>query len=342
METRPFGKTGESFPILSFGGQRIVDDHNCSEEEAIEIVNTAIDRGIRYFDTAYVYSDGQAESRLGKVVKHRRAEMWIATKTWDTTRDGARRQLEESLTRLQTDYVNEWRLHNVWEFARLDAFTGPGGALEAAIQARDEGLVRNISISGHTDPQILVEALKRFPFDSALIALSALDHFMMSFAEEFLPVANAKGIATIAMKVMGLGSLTHDVERALRYAFGLPVSTVIVGMESMAQLEQNLAIAESFTPMSDEERLAFFQEIIPLVRPQNMPWKARDWGNPTTWAARKPAESSNPPTERVLRTFGDPLCLHVRCPQGHASGPNHEDRGLCYPTIFCSQRPNSV
>jgi aryl-alcohol dehydrogenase-like predicted oxidoreductase len=286
METRPFGKTGESFPILSFGGQRIVDGHGCSEEEAIEIVNTAIDRGIRYFDTAYVYSHGQAETRLGKVVKHRRSEMWIATKVFDPTRDGARRQLEESLTRLQTDHVNEWRFHDVFSYERLDAFTGVGGALETAIQAREEGLIRNISISGHRDPQVLVEAVNRFPFDSALLALSALDHFMYSFAEEFLPIANARGMGVTAMKVLGLGSLTHEVERSLRYAFGLPVSTVIVGMESMAQLEQNLAIAESFTPLSDEERLVFFRDILPLVRPDKMPWKANGWSNPTEWAGR--------------------------------------------------------
>jgi aryl-alcohol dehydrogenase-like predicted oxidoreductase len=286
METRPFGKIGESFPILSLGCQRIVDGHNCTEEEAIEIVNTAIDRGIRYFDVAWLYSKGQAETRLGHVVKHRRSEMWIATKTWDSTRDGAREQLETSLSRLQTDHVDEWRLHNVWDYTRLDEFTGKGGALEAAIQARDEGLVRYISISCHTDPQILIEAFNRFPFDSALIALSALDHFFLSFAEEFLPFANARDIPTIGMKVLGLGSLTHEVERSLRYAFSLPVSTVIVGMESMAQLEQNLAIAEAFTPMSDEERLAFFKEIIPLVRPEKMPWKATDWENPTEWIPR--------------------------------------------------------
>ena len=286
METRPFGKTGETFPILSFGGQRIVDAHDCTEEEAVEIVNTAIDRGIRYFDTAWVYSDGQAETRLGKVAKHRRSEMWIATKTQDTTRDGARRQLETSLSRLQTDYVNEWRLHNLCDYERLDAFTGKGGALETAIQAREEGLVRHISISGHTDPQILIEALNRFPFDSALIAVSALDHFILSFAEEFLHIANAGGVATIGMKVLGLGSLTQEVERSLRYAFSLPVSTVIVGMETMAQLKQNLAIAESFTPMTDEERLAFFKDIITLVRPEKVPWKAADWDNPTEWVHR--------------------------------------------------------
>jgi len=286
MEIRPFGKTGESFPILSFGGQRIVDEHSCTEDEAIAIVNTAIDRGIRYFDTAWIYSSGQAETRLGKVVKHRRGEMWIATKTWETTKDGARRQLEQSLERLHTDHVNEWRLHNVWDYARLDEFTSAGGALEAAIQAREEGLVQNISISGHTDPQVLVEALNRFPFDSALIALSGLDHFILSFAEEFLPVANARQVATVAMKVLGFGSLKDEVSRSLRYSFSLPVSTIIVGMESMEQLEQNLEIAETFIPMTDLERLEYFQDIIQKVKPENLPWKAEDWEKPINWAPR--------------------------------------------------------
>ena len=287
MQTRPFGKTGESFPILSFGGQRIVDGHKCTEAEAVRIVNTAIDRGIRYFDTAWVYSAGQAETRLGLVVKHRRKEMWIATKTTDRGRDGALRQLETSLQRLQTDHVDEWRIHNVFDYAQLDMITGPGGALEAAVQARQQGKVSNISISCHTDPQILVEAIKRFPFDSTLIAVSALDHFVLSFAEEWLPIANAQGIATIGMKVLGLGSLTHEVERSLRYAFALPVSTVIVGMETMEQLEQNLAIAESFTPMTDTERLAFFRDIISLARPDKMPWKSDSWDHPTTFVPRR-------------------------------------------------------
>jgi aryl-alcohol dehydrogenase-like predicted oxidoreductase len=287
MQTRPFGRTGKSFPILSFGGQRIVDEHNCTQEDAVRILNRALDGGIRYFDTAWAYSNGQAEQRLGLVAKERRAEMWIATKTTDTSRDGALRQLEQSLQRLQTDHVDEWRLHNAYSFERLDQFTAQNGALQAAIEARDQGMVRYISISGHTDPQIQIQALNRFPFDSVLVAASALDHFIFSFAEEFLPVANARGVATIAMKVLGFGSLVHDVERALRYAFALPVSTVIVGMETMAQLEQNLAIAESFVPMSDEERLDFFKEIMPLVKPQNIPWKASDWDEPLAWKERR-------------------------------------------------------
>jgi len=100
METRPLGKTGQSFPILSFGAQRIVDEEGCSEGQAVENLNTAIDRGIRYFDTAWIYSEGQSEQRVGLVAKHRCGEMWIATKTWATGREEARRQVADSLQRL--------------------------------------------------------------------------------------------------------------------------------------------------------------------------------------------------------------------------------------------------
>lgn len=180
IETRPFGRTGVSLPILSLGAQRIVDQEGCALDQALEILNTALDRGVRYFDTAWGYYDGESERRVGMVAAHRRKEMWIATKAADSiwTLDGALRQLEDSLTRLQTDYLDEWRLHNVRSLEQLDAVTGKGGALEAFVRARDEGLVRFISISGHTDPQIQIGALRRFPFDTALVTVSVLDHFI--------------------------------------------------------------------------------------------------------------------------------------------------------------------
>jgi aryl-alcohol dehydrogenase-like predicted oxidoreductase len=269
------------------GAQRIVDEEGCDEDQALEILNTALDRGIHYFDTAWVYSNGQSEERVGMVAKHRREEMWIATKTVHTSRDGARRQLEQSLARLQTDHVDEWRLHNVYSFERLDKMTGQDGALEAAVQAREEGLVRFISLSGHTDPQVQIEALRRFPFDTALVAVSVLDHFVYSFAEEFLPVAARQEVGVVGMKIFGYKRLAHVADRALRYAMGLPLTTVIAGCSTMAELEADLAVAEHFSPMSGPERLAFFREMLPLVKPENLPWKASDWENPTDWKPRK-------------------------------------------------------
>ncbi|MBI2906845.1 MAG: aldo/keto reductase [Chloroflexi bacterium] len=288
MERRTFGRTGKMLPILSFGAQRVVDSHGCSENEALRIMNRALDSGVCYFDTAWIYSEGQSEERVGKVARNRRAEMWIATKTWARDRSGARRQLEESLRRLQTDYVDEWRMHNVWSMGELDKIAGPGGALEAAVKAREEGLVRHISISGHSNPQVQNEALERFPFDSVLCALSVLDHFVLSFSEEFLPVANARGVAVAGMKVLGLGHLAHLYDRALRYTLGLPIFTAVVGMETMEQLANNLSVAESFQPLSDEERLELFREVLPMVTPEGVPWKAEDWDSPVQWKRRKP------------------------------------------------------
>jgi uncharacterized protein len=286
VEQRTFGRTGEKFGILGFGAQRIVDSHGCSEKEAIETVNYALDNGIRYFDTAWIYSRGQSERRLGKVARRRRKEMWIATKVWARSRDEARRQLEESLRRLQTDYVDEWRMHHVWSLEELDKITAPKGALEAAVRARDEGLVRYISISGHTNPRVQIDALARFPFDSILCAASVLDHFILSFAEELMPLANSKGVAVVGMKVLGLGSLAHIYDRALRYTFSLPISLAIVGMESMKQLHRNLAVAEDYKPLSDGERLELFKEVLPMVKPATVPWKAEDWDNPVQWTRR--------------------------------------------------------
>ena len=286
MEKRPFGKTGVELPILSLGCQRLVDEEGCNQDQAVAILEQALKRSVWYFDTAPAYSEGESERRVGMVAVRRRTDMWIATKVNETTRDGARRQLEASLDRLQTDHVEEVRLHNVFDFDRLNAMTGKGGALEALIEARDEGMVRFISISGHANPQVLLEAIRRFPFDTALCAVSALDHFIYSFAEEFLPFALQKCMGVVGMKVLGFKSLAGDWQRALRYSMGLPITTVIAGCSTVEQLDGDIDLAEDFVPMTSVERLAFFRDILPMVTPQNMPWKSKDWAR-KDWIERK-------------------------------------------------------
>jgi aryl-alcohol dehydrogenase-like predicted oxidoreductase len=286
MEKRPYGLTSREFPILSFGAQRIVDGHNCTEEEAIAIVNRAIDEGITYFDTAPTYSNGQSEERLGKAFGDRRNQIWITTKTKDRTRDGSWKLLESSLKRLQTDHVEEWRLHDVRTMDELDQIFADDGAIKALIEAREQGVIKHLSISGHINPLVQLEAIERFPFDSVLVPLSAADHFIYSFAHEFLPRAIEKGVAIVAMKVLGLGLMGQWYDQALRYAFSLPISTAIVGMESMEQLEKNLAAARSFQPMNDIEKLKFFKEIIHLTKPEVLRWKSKDMSKPVEWNAR--------------------------------------------------------
>jgi predicted aldo/keto reductase-like oxidoreductase len=180
--------------------------------------------------------------------------------------------------------LDEWRLHNVWSIEELDMCFARDGAIHALTEAREQGMVCYASISGHTDPQVQAEALRRFPFDSVLIPASVLDHFMYSFVEEFLPVARAKGVATIAMKAFALGKLEHVYEKALRYTLGLPVSTTVVGCSTMDQLRKDLQIAKDFVPLSAVERLELFREVLPLVTPADMPWKADDYDHPRAWS----------------------------------------------------------
>ncbi|MBO8164021.1 MAG: aldo/keto reductase [Brevibacillus sp.] len=277
MQTRSFGRDPHQVSLLGFGAQRIVDEHDCTEEQAIEIIRKAVEWGINYFDTAPSYSDGQSETRVGLGLEGLRDKVWIATKTGGRTRDLAWRDLEGSLKRLRTEYIDEWRIHNVMQPHDLEAIFAKGGALEALLEAREQGLVRKLSISGHTDPRLLAEAIRRFPFDSALVALSALDHFIYSFAHDFVPLAVQKDVAVIGMKVMALGKLAPWYEQALRYTWSLPVSTAILGISTMNELEADVKAAERFQPMDEIERLAFFQEIMPLVRPDVLRWKAREW-----------------------------------------------------------------
>jgi aryl-alcohol dehydrogenase-like predicted oxidoreductase len=131
-----------------------------------------------------------------------------------------------------------------------------------------------------------LEAIDRFPFASALVALSAMDHLIYSFAHEFLPIANRKGVAVIGMKVLALGKLAPWYEQALQYTLSLPISTAIVGMESMEQLEKNLAVARAFQPMQDIEKLEFFKEVIHLANPDVLRWKSTDWTS-GEWYKRK-------------------------------------------------------
>jgi aryl-alcohol dehydrogenase-like predicted oxidoreductase len=283
LQTRPFGRTGASLPCLGLGCQRLVDASNCTAGDAGRILETAYELGIRYFDTAWVYGLGQAEERLGRLARTQRNSVWLATKTTHRTEDGALRQLEDSLTRLQTDHVDEWRLHNLASFDDLDECFRPDGVIHAALRAKEQGLTRFIGISGHTHPRVLIEALKRFPFDSALFPGSVLDHFVHPYEDGFLAAANAAGVATVAMKILGGGTLRPLSASALRYTMGLPVSMVLAGCSRIDELVELVEHARHFVTLDENERLELFEKARPLVTPRNVPWRAVDWGKAGTW-----------------------------------------------------------
>ncbi|MBM4167612.1 MAG: aldo/keto reductase [Ignavibacteria bacterium] len=257
MATRPLGKTGHHVRLFSLGGQATLEKPG-TEEESIAIINRAIDLGVNYIDTAAAYGRGISETYLGKVMKERRKEVFLATKTNDRSYDGSMRLLEKSLAQLQTDKLDCWQLHNVRTDEDLKKIFADDGAIKAMEKAKDEKIVRFLGISGHYDPHVLRRGIEQYPFDTILMALNVADRHNASFIEHLLPHAVRKGIGIIGMKIPARGRMFREggitkMEQAMRYVLTLPVNTVIVGITKMEELEENIRIAQSFRPYSAEE-----------------------------------------------------------------------------------------
>ncbi len=255
IPTRPLGKTGVAVTILGLGGEGILRTWG-REREAAPVIERALDLGVTYCDTAPAYSASQ--DYYGAVLRERRRGLFLASKTHDRSRDGSLRLLDESLKRLRTDHLDLWQLHDLNEVEELDAIFGPQGAIHALEQARREGRVRFLGVTGHYDPAVLVEALRRYPFDTVLAALNAADRTRLSFIVRLLPAAVERQLGIIGMKVLARGRLLRPdgvstVAQALRYVLSLPVSTAIVGCGTSGEVEEAVRIAQEFTPMPPEE-----------------------------------------------------------------------------------------
>jgi aryl-alcohol dehydrogenase-like predicted oxidoreductase len=257
MPERPFGRTGYNVRLFSLGGQATLE-RSGTHDESIAIINRAIDLGVNYIDTAAAYGRGISQTYIGDVMATRRNEVFLATKTHDRTRDGSLRLLEESLRLLQTDHLDLWQLHNVRTEEQLDTIFGDNGAIQALQEARDEGIVRFLGITGHFDPDVLVNAINTFEFDTILLALNPADPHFLPFADELLPLAVEKQMGIIAMKIPARGRMFREggvttMKDALSSVMTHPVSTTIVGCDTVEQLEENVSIAADFQPLSAEE-----------------------------------------------------------------------------------------
>lgn len=287
MPTRSLGKTGYKVGLLSLGGQATLEMKG-TEAESEKIINRAIDLGVNYIDTAASYGGGISQLNIGRVMKSRRNEVWLSSKTHDRTYDGSMRLLEESLKNLQTDHLDTWQLHNVQTMSQLEQIFAADGAIKAMEKASAEGMIRNIGITGHFEPLVLLEAIKRYPFDSILLAVNAADVHYLSFKNYLLPEAQKRGIAIIGMKVATRGRMlstwtpppleeqperlrtpkpgTITIKEALSYNMSLPVSTTIIGIDNVAQIEEDVKIASEFSPLSELEMKEIEFKTLPIVR----------------------------------------------------------------------------
>jgi aryl-alcohol dehydrogenase-like predicted oxidoreductase len=293
MPTRNLGKTGHKVGIFSLGGQASIErEHN--EDVAVPIIEKALDLGVNYIDTSSIYGGPErwSEQYVGKVMKHRRAEAFLATKTKERTREGSMRMIETSLKLLQTDHVDLWQLHDIGTTTDINEIFAKGGAMEALIEAREQKIVRYLGITGHYRPDALIEAIHRYPFDTILMAVNAADPHHYSFSEQLLPLAVEKQMGIIGMKVPARGRIlstwtpppieqqkhswegmvlaptagTLDMRQAMYYSLSLPVSTVIIGCDSIAQLEENVQLAREFTPLSQQQMASLTEKAQPVSK----------------------------------------------------------------------------
>ena len=259
MPVRPLGKTGRQVCLLSLGGQATLEDP-ARRDDAVKIIHRAIDLGVNYIDTASLYGRGASEQCIGEVMKTRRKEVFLASKTHDRTYDGSMRLLETSLQRLQTDHLDLWQLHNLQTDIDLDFIFSREGAVKALERAREEHIVTFAGVTGHRDPFVLRKAVERYPFDTILMAVNAADRHDASFIEHLLPIVVEKNMGIMAMKVPSRGTIFRDngirtMEQAMRYVLSHPVSTVVIGISEIHELEENIRIAKEFKPMATDEML---------------------------------------------------------------------------------------
>lgn len=264
---RPFGRHPDQVSIIGLGGYHLGEARTVTE--AVRIVHEAVAAGVNFLDNAWEYHEGESERRMGRAIADRRDQVFLMTKVCTHGRDArvAMRQLEESLRRLKTDYLDLWQVHECVYHNDPDRHFARGGVIEALELAKTQGKVRYVGFTGHKDPAIHLRMLSfGFPFDACQLPLNGFDAQFRSFQRQVLPELARQHVAPIGMKSLGgdgrvITRRAARVTDALRYAMSLPVCTTVSGIDSLTVLRQNLRIARGFTPMSARERRAYEQSL---------------------------------------------------------------------------------
>jgi len=283
---RTFGKTGERLTIIGQAGGRFP---LITFEEAKAITLRAYDLGINYFDNSIDYWDGRSEEVYGAVLPPFRKHVFITTKANKRTRVGAGEELDLSLKRLKTDYVDLWQIHAVDEKAEVEQIFGPGGAIEAFEAAKRAGKCRFIGFTGHHDPYVHLEMLKAYEkFDSILMPLHIADPGYLSFEKLTLPVAAGRKMAIQGMKSLANAKLLQEfsARECLSYALSLPVNCVTVGCTAIGQLEDDVRIAQQFKAFTPVEMDSLRKRAEGIKGPGLEDWK-RNIEHPATASSNR-------------------------------------------------------
>jgi len=268
ISKRILGNTGTEVTIFGLGGEGILRTYG-HEKEASQLINRAIDLGVTYFESARAYSG--SESYYGRALRDRRKEIFLASKSHARDKRGALNHLKETLEQMRTDHLDLWQVHDMRTEEDIKEVFGPDGALEAFADAKKKGLVRFIGVTGHHDPSILKRCIQDFDFDTVLLPVNPAEPAYKSFIDEVIPVARRKGMGIVGMKtffrglaqkIPGYGTL----ETFFRFALSHPISTAVIGCDSIGQLEEDVGFARAFQQMSRKEMQGIIDAVSPYAR----------------------------------------------------------------------------
>jgi aryl-alcohol dehydrogenase-like predicted oxidoreductase len=270
MQSVNFGATARTVSLVGLGGEGVLRTF-AREKEAQAVIREAIAQGITYFDSARVYAD--SELYYGSIWKREpslRKSIFQTSKSASRNKEGALADLHGSLKRLETDYLDLWQIHDLRSEEDLQAISGPGGALEAFVEAKSKGMVRYIGVTGHHDPYILTRAVQELPVDSVLMPVNPVEEILGGFLTHTLPAAQKKGIAVIAMKVLGashyvLPKLEITPETLVRFALGAGVTLPIVGCSSPEEVRTLAATATGMGPLHELDRKVLVEKFRPYA-----------------------------------------------------------------------------
>ncbi|MDX2179546.1 MAG: aldo/keto reductase [Bryobacteraceae bacterium] len=255
MPMGTLGKTGLKVSRFCLGGAHM---RMKGEENAIKMIHRSLDLGVNFFDSAAKYHNGESDVTYGKALAGKRQQVLLMSKAENRTKDGAMAQLENTLKRMKTDYLDLWQCHEVVRHDEVDKIFGPGGSLEAFVLAKKQGKVRHIGFTGHGDPSVHLRLLEGFEgWETVQCPINLIDPHYLSFTYNVLPRVKQKGLGMLAMKSNAMGGIGKNniapIEECLRFTLSQEPDTVVSGPQTIAELEQNIGIVKAWQKFTPQE-----------------------------------------------------------------------------------------
>jgi len=257
MPMRKLGRTGLEVSHFCLGGFHMRKN---GLDNAVALINGALELGVNFFDSAHKYHDGLSDEAYGVAFQEssKRQKAILMSKAQLRTEAEAMQQLEDTLRRMKTDYLDLWQCHEVSRMDEVERIFGPGGSYGAFVKAKEQGKVRHIGFTGHHDPEVHLALLRQGPdWETIQHPVNLIDQHYLSFIENVLPEARKADLGLIAMKTNAIGHILNNqiatIEECLRFAMAQKTDTIVSGVETVEQLEQNVATIKHAKPFKKKE-----------------------------------------------------------------------------------------